>query len=265
MIKNKLFFIIKLEIKENIKNKWLLLYGIIFTIFIFLLSKIGVSNIYRTNMMSINLILLLLPLTSLIFSFISISESINFQEYLISLPVKRSVIFIGKLIGISSSLSFSFVVGVFLGSVIQNNNYMYNFNNYMVLLTTGLELIFIFNALSFLVVTVFKKKEIALLIIILLWFILFIVYDIMIINLIIIFNQYPIEKLILLITAINPIDLARLTMLFKMDVSAIMSCSFMVYEKFLRDQGSFVCSVLLFIWIILISRLGVLFFEKKDF
>lgn len=265
MKKNKIIEIIKFEFKENIKNKWLLIFSITFFIFTLLFSRIGVSDILRTSILLLNLILLIIPLFSLIFGFNTFSESINFQEILISLPIKRKYIYIGKWIGLSLSLSISFILGLIIGLIFQKNNLIYGIKYYILLIIIGVELICIFNSLSFLLVTIFKKKEVSLLFIILSWFSLFILYDIIIINIVTIFNEYPIEKFILILTIFNPIDLARIVVLLKMDIASMMNCSLIIYDKYLENYSSIFCIIILLLWIIILIIIGYRLFEKKDF
>jgi hypothetical protein len=54
------------------------------------------------------------------------------------------------------------------------------------------------------------------------WFYFALIYDGLILLILFSFSDYPLEKITLLLSALNPIDLGRISIMLKMDVSALM-------------------------------------------
>ena len=88
-----------------------------------------------------------------------------------------------------------------------------------------------------------------------------------IINLWIIFNysDYPLEKVTLGLISLNPIDLARIIMILKLDISALMGYTGAFYKEFFGSSTGFIYSIsILLLWITLPILLALRIFKKKD-
>ena len=118
---NNVSLLIHKELRESLKNRWFVLYTICFSALALLLLVFassgdeieGFSGFGRTAASLINLVLLFIPLISLVTGAMGIS---NEREngtlfYLLSHPISKSEIFLGKFIG----LLFSILVSICLG------------------------------------------------------------------------------------------------------------------------------------------------------
>lgn len=118
---NNISLIVRKETQESLKNRWFVLYTVCFSVLALLLlflasSRVeiaGYSGFGRTAASLINLVLLFIPLIALVTGAISIS---NEREngtltYLLSHPITKSEIFVGKFIGLLLSLWFSILFG----------------------------------------------------------------------------------------------------------------------------------------------------------
>ncbi len=116
-----ILLIIKKEAKESLKNRWFILYTICFSVLALLLLFIsssrdeiaGFEGFGRTAASLINLVLLFVPLIALTTGAISIS---NEREngtlaYLLSHPIDKSEIFLGKFFGVLISIWVSICLG----------------------------------------------------------------------------------------------------------------------------------------------------------
>lgn len=120
--------LIQKEVKESLKNRWFVIYTICFsalalTLLFFASSEneiAGFSGFGRTAASLINLVLLFIPLISLVTGAISIS---NEREngtlaYLLSHPVSKSEVFLGKFIGLLLSILVSICLGFGLSGIV---------------------------------------------------------------------------------------------------------------------------------------------------
>ncbi|HNS42812.1 MAG TPA: ABC transporter permease, partial [Taishania sp.] len=102
--------IIRFIVFDIIKNKIVLFYTIL--LFIISWSVLGIETNYTKSILSLlNVVLLVVPLVSVVFSTIYVYNSNQFIELLLSQPVPRSKIWLSMFLGLSSALSFAFIIG----------------------------------------------------------------------------------------------------------------------------------------------------------
>ena len=79
------------------------------------------------------------------------------------------------------------------------------------------------------------------------------------------FSDYPMEKFTLFLSALNPIDLARIFIMLKMDVSALMGYTGALYQDFFGSGSGILFTVgIMFLWIVLPLYGALRTFRKKD-
>jgi Cu-processing system permease protein len=259
------FIIALFEFRENIRNKWLLVYGISFLLFSGLITYMGASDPLQASGSLLNLMLLLVPLFSLVFGSISFSESLPFNEILVAQPISRRDIFLGKWLGLGAGLSLSFLLGMGLGSLIQMNLSQKGFGSYLFLLALGILLTFVFLSISFHMVNVARKRELIFGLVLANWFFFFVLYDLIVMGIALTFGDYPLEIPMLLLVFLNPIDLARVLLLMQIDLSALMGYSGALFQKYLgHTDGMVIGSLFLLVWILIPAWLGLRSFKRKD-
>ncbi len=85
-----------------------------YTLFLLLVSMIVFNledNSSKGLTSLLNIILIIVPLVSIIFSTIYIYNSAEFMELLVSQPLKRSTLWMSEFIGLSSAMSLAFLIG----------------------------------------------------------------------------------------------------------------------------------------------------------
>src|SRR3982751_3150630 len=103
--------IIKYVITDILRNRIVLIY----TLFLFAASFSVFSledNSSKGLLSLLNIILIIVPLVSILFSSIYIYNSAEFLELLVSQPLKRRTIWLSIFAGLAFSLSLSFFIGV---------------------------------------------------------------------------------------------------------------------------------------------------------
>ena len=80
------------------------------------------------------------------------------------------------------------------------------------------------------------------------------------------FNNYPLEKVVLILSALNPIDLARVMVLLKLDISALMGYSGATFQHFFGSSAGTLFSLLfLVLWIVFPLFISLRVFNRKNF
>jgi Cu-processing system permease protein len=218
------------------------------------------SNSSKGLLSLLNISLLFVPIISVLFATIYFFNSIEFIELLLAQPVKRTKVLLAEYTGLASALSIAYVVGIGLPLMILTPN-----PAAIILLVSGLLLTLSFSALALLIFVLFKDKTkgIGAAIITALFFTL--LFDGLLLMFIYSFGDYPIDKPILGIVALNPIDLARILMLLQLDVAVLMGYSGALFKKFLGTAtGSMYAVVCMLFWVVVPLLFSIRVFRKKD-
>ena len=104
--------------------------------------------------------------------------------------------------------------------------------NFSLLIITGTFLTLIFTALAFNIALSNENKIKGFGYAILLWLFLAIIYDGLFLMTLVMFEDYPLDKLSLVGTMLNPIDLSRTLILLKLDISALLGYTGAVFKQF---------------------------------
>jgi len=124
----------------------------------------------------------------------------------------------------------------------------------------------IFSLIAFLIAMRNDDKVRGLSISIFVWLFFAIIYDGIFLLLLLGFKEYPLDKMTISMIMLNPIDLARILILMKLDMSAMMGYTGAVLSKFLgKNLGIFFVSASLLLWTLIplwrLKKLGT----SKDF
>ena len=241
-------------------------------VYFFFYLLLGVVLLFLNNNLSkavitlMNVIITLVPLIGTIFGVMYYYNSKEFTELLLAQPVKRSSIFLGQYLGVALSLSMSLIIGLGLPFVLYGvfkSNAVWDFS---LLLITGTFLTLIFTALAFIIALYNENKIKGFGYAILLWLFMAVIYDGLFLMSLVFFEEYPLDKFSLLTTMLNPIDLSRVLILLKLDISALLGYTGAVFQKFFGTNfGLIISSIVLTIWVIIPTYIIKRKADKKDF
>src|SRR5687767_7361214 len=234
-----------------------------YTLFLFVISMALFNmeeNSSKAMLSLLNIVLIVIPLISLIFATIHYYNSYEFIELMLSQPMSRRQILLGEYTAVSVSLVVSFILGAGIPTLI------YAFDETgMALLFTGCFLTLIFCSIAFFASVRSRDKARGIGITLLLWFYFALIFDGIVLLILFSFSDYPMEKFTLLLSSLNPIDLGRIFIMLKMDVSAMMGYTGALYKDFFGSATGmlFTVSVML-LWMLIPLWLAVRTFNKKD-
>ncbi len=213
-----------------------------------------------------NVIIVLVPLIGTIFGVMYYYNSKEFTELLLAQPVKRSSIFLGQYFGVALSLSMSLIVGLGLPFVfygIFNSSAIWDFS---LLLVTGTFLTLIFTALAFVIALANENKIKGFGYAILLWLFMAVIYDGVFLMSLMYFEDYPLDKFSLVATMLNPVDLSRVLILLKLDISALLGYTGAVFQQFFGTRlGLVLSTVTLALWVLVPTLFIYRMARRKDF
>ncbi|SKB29916.1 ABC transporter permease subunit [Daejeonella lutea] len=251
--------IIKYVIADILRNRIVIIY----TLFL-LASSLTVFSLEDNNskglLSLLNIILIVVPLVSIIFSTIYVYNSAEFIELLVSQPLKRKSIWLSIFTGLAASLSLAFLIGAGLPILIYQPSTIG-----ITMLLSGIILSVIFVAIALLATVRTRDKAKGIGVAIMLWLYFSLLFDGFVLFLLFQFSDYPLEKAMIGISALNPIDLARILILLQLDVSAMMGYTGAVFKDFFGTcPGLLFSCVILLLWVGLPLWTSTRKFKSKD-
>ncbi|OFY51258.1 MAG: nitrous oxide metabolic protein [Bacteroidetes bacterium GWF2_41_31] len=243
--------ILKYSFFDLIRSKWSYVYFFFYLVISSSLLYLS-GDISKVIISLMNIILILVPLIASIFGVMYYYNSREFTELLLAQPIKRTNIFLGQYIGLAVSLSSSLLFGLGIPFLLFGIFRSAEIWNFIILIVTGVFLTFIFSAISFLVALKNENRLKGFGIVIFLWMFMAIIYDGLFLLSLIVFKEYPIETISLTLSMLNPIDLSRILILLKLDISALMGYTGAVFRKFFgTDTGLLLSTLILIMWTVL--------------
>jgi Cu-processing system permease protein len=254
-----IFKIAKYVILDILKSKVLLiLTGLLLAISIAFFTLENDPAKALVSLLSV--VLIILPLVSIIYATTYYYNAYEFMELLVSQPIKRKTILLAEYIGITFSLLVAFLVGIGIPVLLFHGN-----ETGFVMILSGVMLVFCFVAFAFLASTITRDKARGIGMSILLWFFLAIIYDAMVLAILFGFSDYPLEKVMIVLASLNPIDLARISVMLKLDVSALMGYTGALYKQFFGGWVGIIYSVtIMAVWTLVPLWMSVRVFGKKN-
>lgn len=257
--------ILKYSFYDLIRSRWSLVYLLFYLLLgvVLLFLNPSLSKAIITLM---NVIILLVPLIGTIFGVMYYYDSKEFTELLLALPIKRSSIFLGQYFGVALSLSLSLIIGLGIPFIIYGLFQSGEIWSFAQLLVLGTFLTFIFVGLAYNIALSNENKIKGFGYAILVWLFLAVIYDGIFLIAMNMFSDYPLDKFTLIASVFNPIDLSRVMMLLKLDISALLGYTGALFKKFFgSDLGSLIATLVLVVWTVVPIWVLKLKAGRKDF
>ena len=251
--------IIKYVIADILRNKIVLAYTVF--LLVISLSVFSIEDNAGKGLLSLlNIILIIVPLVCIVFATIYVYNSAEFLELLVSQPLHRKKIWFSLFAGLSASLALAFLAGagipVLLFAPLATG---------LTMAGMGLLLSVIFVAVAMLAAVSTRDKAKGIGVAILLWLYFSLLFDGLVLFILFQFQDYPLEKAMVVISGLNPIDLARIMILLKLDISAMMGYTGAVFKDIFGTGPGFAIAVgILFCWAMVPTWLSLRKFSRKD-
>jgi Cu-processing system permease protein len=242
--------ILKYTLYDLARSRWTYLYFGFYLIFAGgLLSLSG--DVSKVVISMMNVILILCPLVATMFGVMYFYNSREFIELLLAQPVPRTHITLGMYLGIALSLSMSLALGVGLPFVMYGILASTEIWDFFVLIIDGVVLSFIFSGLAFCIALRHENRIKGFGLALLTWLFFAVIYGGLFLLLLMLFREYPLEHMTLGMSILNPIDLSRILLLLKLDISALMGYTGAVFQKFFGTYlGLGIATIALGLWVV---------------
>src|SRR5690606_1533048 len=134
-----------------------------------------------------------------------------------SQPLKRQSIWLSIFVGLATAMAAAFLEGVGLPTLIL----AYSLSG-ITSVIGGLLLSHIFVSIAMWTAVRLRDKSKGIGLAIILWLYFALIFDALLLFLLFQFADYPIEKLMVAVSMLNPIDISRILILLEIDLSAMM-------------------------------------------
>ncbi len=260
-----MFKILKYSFYDLARSRWSYIYFLFYLILALVLLFLN-NDLSKAVITLMNVIIILVPLIGTIFGVMYYYNSREFTELLLAQPINRNSIFLGQYLGIALSLSFSLLFGIGVPFVIYGLFSSGAIWDFSLLLVSGVFLTFIFVALAFTISLSNENKIKGFGYAVLMWLFLAVIYDGIFLMTLVFFEDYPLDKVSLIGTMLNPIDLSRTLILLKLDISALLGYTGAVFKQFFGTRmGLFMSVAVLSLWTIIPVFKILHKARKKDF
>ena len=251
--------ILKYVVVDIVQNKIVLVYTLL--LMVISLSVFNLENNAAKGLLSLlNVILVIVPLICIIFSTIYVYNSSEFIELLVSQPLKRRTIWLSIFSGLSTSLSLAFLIGAGIPILLFHAD-----ATGLTMIAMGLFLTIVFVSIAMLAAGYTRDKAKGIGLSIMLWLYFSLIFDALILFFLFQFQDYPLEKAMVFASFLNPIDLGRIQILLKMDISALMGYTGAIFREFFGTSTGILLSLAgLLSWIIFPLFVSLKKFKGKD-
>ncbi len=236
---------------EMIRSRWIFVYTLFYLLLlgILLLMSTDVSKIAITLT---NVVLTLTPLIAILFGTTYFYQSKDFMTLIFSQPISRWNTLLAIYGGLALALCLSVVVGLVFPLLVFGVFFQANSQLLILIIAIACLLSIIFSLLAFVIALHFDDKVKGLGVALFTWLFFAIIYDGLILVLLFLFRDYPLDKFTIGVVLFNPIDLARILITLQLDISAMMGYTGAVLSKFLGTKTGMLFSLFsLVLWVLL--------------
>ena len=259
-----MFKILKYSLYDLLRSRWLIIYFLFFLLSASLLFYFS-DSFSKAVVSLMNVEITIVPLVSILFGVMYYYNSREFIVLLLSQPIKRSRLLLGLYLSLSASLSFCFIIGSSL-PFLYYGFVFHDFTSFGDYLITGILLTFIFVGFAFLISLWNENRIKGFGLAILIWLYMVIIFDGIFLFILSVFQDYPLEKLTIVLSLLNPVDLTRVMVLLKLEISALMGYSGAVFKDFFgTSSGIAIAFLVMTLWAVIPVLGFIRIARKKNF
>lgn len=267
--------IMKKEVRDAVSSRWLLLYGATFALLALGLSymgqrnlgSVGFENFSRTTASVLNLCLMLAPLIALSLGAGSIAGERDRGNltYLLSQPINRWELLLGKYAGLVSAISVATVAGFGVaGLVIASFANSMDAGTYVLLVVLVVALVAVMTGLGVTASVVSRTRVQALGIAMLVWFVAVLFFDLVLIGMVSAASVGGGGLLVALL--LNPVEIVRVLAIIHLepDLQVLGPFGSYLLEDFGTAWATAVLTGALVLWAVVPIAAGVWLFQRSD-
>lgn len=225
---SQIFTLAAKEFRDRIRNRWVLAVALVFTVFSLVITylggaqqgQIGLKSIELTITSLVSLVIYLIPLIALLLGFDAVvgERERGSLDLLLSLPITRLELLLGKYLGLAAALTVSTITGFALVALLLYRQFnwagLYHYLGFMI---SSVLLGLAFLSLALLISVIARERTRASGLAIALWFFFVLVFDLMLLGgLVATGGSYGGDAFAYLLL-LNPADVFRILNVFSLE------------------------------------------------
>ena len=265
--------IAKKEFLDSIRDSWILAVAGIFAIISIAISYFGMSSRGQTGLQNfeititslMSLVIYLIPLIALLLGYSAISgeREQGSLALLLSQPLTRGEVIVGKFSGLALALTSASLFGFgAAGLLIMWRVGSDGWLHYVYFLISSIALGLVFLSLGLLISVLSTKKASSAVGAIFLWFFLTFIYDLMLLGFLMVTSKKMNVGWLASLLVLNPGDVFRLANLLHLETLKVtMGLVHLVSPKFMNGG---ILTLIFIAWIVIPLMISVLVFREQD-
>ena len=250
--------------RDLMRSRWLIAYGAFFFVATTLLLRFSDTE-SKALLSLVNVVLLVVPLANIVFGAMYLYASREFVELLLSQPVRRTQLFAGQCLGLTLPIALAGALGIGAPLLLHRVSGP-ALGIGLTLAVVAALLGAVFTALAAVIAYAVEDRVRGLAVAIGVWLGLAVAYDALVLMAAMQLADYPLERGMLAAMIANPIDLARLLLLTRFDVAALLGYTGTLFQRFLGGAtGLVLAGGAAILWITAPALAGARLFHRKDF
>lgn len=251
--------IARLALLQMVRSRPFLAYVVALGAIVATLALFG-GDPAKVSLTLASVLLLIVPLITLVLIALQQYNNREFTELLLAQPISRRAVYWGQWTGMTLALVGGCVLPLVGGSFVWGN---YDGG---VLAAAAIVLTLCFSALAYRLAVGQPDKARGIGLALMVWLYCAVLYDAILVVAMAILEDYPIEKALIVLLALNPIDAVRVALLLHSDASALMGITGAAIREFFGTGRSLLVIALVVIgWIGYPLLRGDRIFRRRDF
>jgi len=257
--------VMRYELSDVVRSRWLLSYTLFFLLLTDVILRFSGSTANALASL-VTVVQIIIPLVNIVFGTIYLYNAREFTELLLAQPVDRRQLFGGIYLGLTLPLSVGFAFGIAVPFALHGVDDATQRITVGLLIGVGVALSFAFTGIAFLLALRIEDKAKALGAAIGIWLLTTVLYDGIVVILMAMFADNPLERPLIALMLLNPVDLARVLLVLRLDVSALMGYTGAVFKSFFGHAGGIALATFVLItWAAGPPLAAMRTFRRKDF
>ncbi|MCP4704459.1 MAG: ABC transporter permease [candidate division Zixibacteria bacterium] len=271
----KILLIAGQDLKLNLRNKWIVGVSILFGILTLAIAYsgmttagyVGFQDFRRTGASIVSLVLYLVPILALMMGTYTFVSSRKYLDWIVTQPISRWKIILGKYLGALSSLVISTAAGFSVaGIIIALQIGAEGSWRFMLVVLFALLLGAVFLSLAFLLSIIVHRRQSSVGLSLFIWFFFVIFYDLAMFASTVYLSHGTLKTSLLVGLLFNPVDMIRVASLMVIGGDSIFGAAGVVAIKMLGSMGTLLTLSLTIVigWVIAPLLIALKIFQKQN-
>ena len=264
------------ELVLAVRSRWLQIFAVVFAGLAlavaasgYILSGgYGVQDFSRTAVSLVQLVLLLVPLSALVFGGLALTSERGAAELLYSQPVSRGRLLLGRVLGVWAALAAAELVGFGLaGLVLQWQAGLEGVGQYAALAVTAVALTGVFLSIAALLASLNTGRRTRVLAMALVvWFVAVVLFDVIALGAASLLRSGSASRLLIWSTLVNPVDAARTGALLAIEGTSAFGAASLALLRFTGGMAAagWAVAASLVLWLVVPFAFAVRALSRAD-